>query len=133
MTQQAQGSFEVSTQPKPPSPGEGLARFSLEKRLHGDLEGVSRGEMLAGGDHTKGEAGYVAIEHVTGTLHGRQGGFALQHFATMSRAGRVLQVVVVPGSGSGELQGIAGTFTIVIAAGQHSYDFAYTLPDPPRP
>jgi hypothetical protein len=41
-----------------------------------------------------------------------------------------MQVVVVPGSGTGQLAGIEGTFTIVIASGKHSYDFAYTLPDP---
>jgi hypothetical protein len=128
MTGHAQGTFEVSTQPGAPEPAEGLARFRLEKQLHGDLEGVGRGEMLTGGDPTKGEAGYVAMERVTGTLQGRRGSFALQHFATMTKAGRVLQIVVVPGSGTGELTGIEGTFTISIAAGQHSYDFAYTLP-----
>jgi hypothetical protein len=39
-----------------------------------------------------------------------------------------LNVIVVPGSGIGELSGIAGTMTITIAAGKHSYDFEYTLP-----
>jgi len=37
-------------------------------------------------------------------------------------------VQVVPGSGTGELVGIAGTFTITIAGGVHSYDLEYTLP-----
>ena len=39
-----------------------------------------------------------------------------------------MQVIVVPGSGTGELKGIAGTFTIKIEGGQHFYDFDYTLP-----
>ena len=43
MAQQARGSFEVTIQPMSPGPGEGLSRFSLEKQLHGDLEGTSRG------------------------------------------------------------------------------------------
>jgi hypothetical protein len=42
-----------------------------------------------------------------------------------------LNISAVPGSGSGELAGISGTMTIVIAAGKHSYDFEYTLPPAP--
>jgi hypothetical protein len=40
-----------------------------------------------------------------------------------------LSVTVVPGSGTGELTGIAGTFAIEIAGGQHSYTLEYTLPE----
>jgi hypothetical protein len=61
-------------------------------------------------------------------LQGRQGGFALQQFATMDASGSKISVTVVPGSGTGELTGIAGTFRIEIAGGQHSYEFEYTLP-----
>jgi len=32
-----------------------------------------------------------------------------------------------PDSGTGELAGLAGTMTIVIADGKHSYEFDYTL------
>ena len=46
----------------------------------------------------------------------------------MDRSGPKMQVIVVPGSGTGELKGIAGTFTIRIEDGQHFYDFDYTLP-----
>ena len=42
--------------------------MSIDKQLHGDLEGTSKGEMLTGGDVAKGSAGYVAIEQFTGTL-----------------------------------------------------------------
>jgi len=74
-------------------------------------------------------AGYVAIEVVTGTLAGKHGSFALQHSATVDANGPRMTVTVVPGSGTGELKGIAGTFTIRIEGGQHFYDFDYTLPD----
>ncbi|MGB9409295.1 MAG: DUF3224 domain-containing protein [Terracidiphilus sp.] len=40
-----------------------------------------------------------------------------------------MSVTVVPGSATGELIGIAGTFTIHIENGKHSYDFEYTLPE----
>ena len=40
-----------------------------------------------------------------------------------------MQVIVVPGSGSGELNGIEGTFTIRVENGQHFYEFEYMLPE----
>jgi hypothetical protein len=124
----AQGTFTVKVVPQTPAPAEGLARFSIDKEIHGDLEATTKGEMLTGGDPKTGTAGYVAIEMVTGKLAGKQGSFALQHFATMDQNGPKMTVAVVPGSGTGELKGIAGTFTITIAGGQHSYDLDYTLP-----
>jgi len=128
MNHLARGTFTVDIQPLASPPAEGLSRFSIVKKIHGDIEGTSRGEMLAGGDYKLGAAGYVAIELITGVLQGRQGGFALQQFATMDASGSKINVTVVPGSGTGELIGIAGTFKIQIADGQHSYEFEYTLP-----
>jgi Protein of unknown function (DUF3224) len=83
--------------------------------------------MFAGGDPKQGGAGYAAIEVVTGTLSGKKGSFALQHSATMDQSGNKLSVIIVPGSGTGELNGITGTFDIKIADGQHSYDLEYTF------
>jgi hypothetical protein len=40
-----------------------------------------------------------------------------------------MTVLVIPGSGTGELKGVVGTFTIKIEGGAHSYDLEYTLPD----
>jgi hypothetical protein len=129
MTHHAHGTFTVNVKPLTPPPAEGLGRFSIDKQIHGDLEATTQGEMFSGGDPKQGAAGYVAIEVVTGTLAGKHGSFALQHSATMDAGGFKMSVTVVPGSGTGELKGIAGTFTIHIANGQHSYDFDYTLPE----
>lgn len=125
----AHGTFTVKVAPLTPAPAEGLSRYSIDKEIHGDLEATTKGEMFSGGDPKVGAAGYVAIEVVTGNLGGKHGSFALQHMATMDTSGQRMQVVVVPGSGTGELKGIAGTFTIVIAEGKHSYDLEYTLPE----
>jgi hypothetical protein len=38
-----------------------------------------------------------------------------------------MNVTVVPDSGTEELTGIAGTMTITIEGGKHSYSFEYTL------
>ena len=128
MIHHAHGTFEVKMQPLSPSPAEGLARMSIDKKVHGDLEATTKGEMISAGDPKAGAAGYVAMERVTGKLDGKSGSFALQHSATMDASGPKMQVIVVPGSGTGELKGIAGTLTITIADGKHSYELAYMLP-----
>ena len=129
LSHHAHGTFTVDLQPVAPAPAEGLSRFSISKQIHGDLEATSKGEMLSGGDFKSGAAGYVAIELITGALNGKHGSFALQHSATMDQSGQKMTILVVPGSGTGDFKGIAGTFIIHIDKGQHSYDMDYTLPD----
>ena len=129
MDHRARGTFTVDVKPLKPPPAEGLSRLSINKKMAGDLLGSTKGEMFSGGDQKKGVAGYVAIEVFTGTLAGKHGSFALQHMATMDHSGRNMSVIVVPGSGTAELTGISGTFTIDISNGIHSYDLQYSLPD----
>jgi hypothetical protein len=124
----AHGTFTVDIRPLTPTPAEGVGRFTINKKIRGDLEATTSGEMFTCGDPKQGAAGYVAIEVVMGTLDGKRGSFALQHFATMDGKGPQMQVIVVPGSGTGELKGIEGAFTIKIENGQHEYDLEYTLP-----
>jgi uncharacterized protein len=133
MTAHASGPFEVTISPqvdeKVGDPTVG--RMSIEKQFHGDLEAVSKGQMLAAMTETKGSAGYVAMERVTGTLRGRSGSFALQHTGTMDRGVPQLSVTVVPDSGTGQLAGLSGKMSINVVNGKHSYDFDYTLPEAP--
>jgi hypothetical protein len=129
MSHHAKGTFQVKTIPQPGDPAVdgGLGRLLLDKTFDGDLVATSKGTMLGFQAADKSGAGYVALEMVTGTLGGRQGSFVLQHSGTMRGSEMSLSVTVVPGSGTGELAGLAGTFTIIIEGKQHSYDFAYTL------
>jgi len=128
MTTQARGTFEVKLNPLSAHHADAkLGRMSIDKQFHGDLEGTSQGEMLSAMTDVKGSAGYVAIERVSATLHGRRGTFVLQHNATMNRGEPFLNIIVVPDSGSGELAGLSGSMRIVIADGRHSYEFDYTL------
>lgn len=133
MKQQARGPFDVKLQALEAynrDENAALGRRSIDKRFQGDLDATSRGEMLSAGGSVQGSAGYVAIERVTGTLHGRRGSFTLQHFATMTRGVPHLEIAVVPDSGSGELAGLSGSMKIVIAeGGKHSYEFDYELAD----
>lgn len=128
----ASGPFEVKLSPQKPDnkvvEEANLGRMSIDKQFHGDLEAVSKGEMLSAVTEVKGSAGYVAMERVTGTLGGRTGSFVLQHSGTMTRGEPQLSVTVVPDSGTGELAGISGSLTIRIVDKQHFYDFDYTLP-----
>ena len=131
MTVHATGPFEVKLLPQEPedkTDGSTLGRFSIDKEFHGDLEATSKGQMLSAGTDVKGSAGYVAIERVIGTLHGKRGTFVLQHNGVMTRGAPQLTIIVVPDSGTGELTGLSGTMQINIADGRHSYDFDYTLP-----
>jgi hypothetical protein len=126
----ARGTFTVEIKPLTPSPADGIARMSINKQIHGELEGTTTGEMFSAGDPRSGAAGYVAIEVVTGSLAGRTGSFALQHSGTMDRGEAEMTVLVVPGSGKDGLQGIAGVFTIQREGGKHLYDLEYSLPEP---
>ncbi len=131
VAQHAAGAFDVKVEAQgepDKAGGSTLGRYSLDKQYHGDLEATAKGTMLTAGTDVKGSAGYVAMERVTGTLQGRSGSFVLQHTATMTRGEPQLSITVVPDSGSGQLAGIAGKMTIIIAAGKHSYEFDYSLP-----
>ena len=127
----ATGSFEVSLQPlsnTEVSSDAMLGRLLLTKKFIGDLAASARGQMLSAGTSTKGSAGYVAIDQVTGTLEGRQGSFMLQHSGSMQRGVPSLSIRVVPDSGTDELMGISGTLSINVVDGKHFYDFLYSFP-----
>jgi hypothetical protein len=128
MTFHAAGTFDVKLTSQPRE-GEDWApaRMKIDKQFHGDLEAVSKGEMLSEGTPAQGSAAYVALERVTGKLRGRSGAFVLQHSATMTRGIPQLSITVVPDSGTGDLLGLTGRMAINIEAGKHSYDFDYAL------
>lgn len=128
MSARVAGSFEVKVIPQDDKLGDGISRMLLDKQYHGDLEGTSKGQMLAIGS-AKSSGVYVAIETFTGTLRGKTGSFSLHHTGIMTKAAPTLTISVVPDSGTGQLAGIAGKMTINIAPdGRHGYEFEYTLP-----
>ncbi len=134
MTQHARGPFEVKLTPQAlalehAAGGARLGRMAIEKQYRGELEASASGEMLSAMAPVQGSAGYVAIEKGSGTLGGRSGTFVLQHDATMTRGKPYLHVIVVPDSGTGELEGLSGSMNIVIEKdGAHFYELDYALP-----
>ena len=133
MTNHASGTFEVKVTPQPPESEVGdptVDRLSIDKQFRGDLEATSKGQMLAVRTEVEGSAGYVAMERVSGALHGRRGTFALQHSGVMTRGVPQLIITVVPDSGTDQLAGLDGRIRIDIVDGKHLYDFEYTLDEP---
>ncbi len=130
-----QGSFDVTLTPQADEPGTSdpaIARLSIDKRFHGDLDAVSKGQMQGVRTAVAGSAGYVALERVVGSLAGRSGSFVLQHSSTMARGVPTQSVSVVPDSGTEELVGLAGAMTIDVSDGAHSYSFEYWFEDQPE-
>lgn len=131
MTIHARGIFQADLQPQVTATSEitKIGHMLLDKQFDGDLNAISKGEMLSASNDA-GSAVYVAIERVTGTLHTRRGSFVLVHQGTMTPTIYSLIITVAPDSGTDELVGISGSMAITITNGQHFYEFAYTLNSP---
>jgi hypothetical protein len=131
MSTTAKGTFVVEVRPQGEPDtvaGVSLGRMALTKTLDGDLVGTGAGQMLTALTPVPGSAGYVAVERITGTLHGRRGSFVLQHSGSMAGGAQELSITVVPGSGTGELTGLTGRFHLRIDGGRHFYELDYALP-----
>lgn len=111
-----------------------LSRATVTKSFRGDLVGTSTAEVLmcqADQKDVAAGAGYIASEIVTGALCGREGTFVMQH-GGVSEIGGATRTYgnVVPGSGTGELEGLEGTVELQVdARGGHSIVMEFTLPD----
>lgn len=101
-------------------------RMLISKTYSGDLVGTGVGQMLSKRTDS-GASAYTAIEEVIGELDGKSGGFTLVHNGYMSAEEVRLDIVILPGSGSGELQGIRGTVNIIQGADGHKYEMNVQL------
>lgn len=126
----AKGTFEVKIVPLPTdvhSDMPTLGRLSLDKTFSGDLQATSKGQMLTGMTDVKDSAVYVAIEKVSGALQEKTGSFILHHRGIMNRGEQILEVLIVPDSGTEEFKGISGTMKIIIDGKKHLYELEYLL------
>ncbi|HKH93786.1 MAG TPA: DUF3224 domain-containing protein [Gemmatimonadaceae bacterium] len=127
MAGQAKGSFDVKITPQEGAADAPVARMLLYKEFHGALEAIAHGEMMAAHEPLTGAGVYVAIDRVTGTLDGRSGSFLIAHRGVRNADGQSLDIVIVPGSGTGQLAGITGTIGIEIVGKEHFYSVEYAL------
>ncbi len=128
MTIRATGKFEVKLVPQSTDgfdEGGALGRMTIDKVYAGDVVATSKGQMLMAMTSVKTSAAYVAVERVSGTVSGKRGTFAMHHTGVMKRGTPSLAVVIVPDSGTDELEGITGTLNIIIEQGEHSYELDY--------
>ena len=128
MPRQAKGSFDVTLTPQESATDAPVARMLLYKDFHGDLEAIAHGEMMAAHEPLTGAGVYVAVDRVTGTLDGRGGSFLMAHRGIRNADGQSLDIVIVPGSGTGQLTGITGTVGIEIVGKEHFYSVEYDVP-----
>ena len=104
-----------------------VSRVHISRTFSGDLEGESVAELLIAKSEAGG--GYVGNDRVTGSLQGKTGGFIFQHTGLMGPDGVTNTGTIVPGTGTGELAGIAGEGTMLAdEEGNHTLTLAYELP-----
>ncbi|EMD22668.1 DUF3224 domain-containing protein [Amycolatopsis azurea] len=99
-----------------------FSRVLLTKTFTGAVEGTSAVEMLTAVNETS--SAYVAFERLAVSVDGRKGGFVLHHSAGENGH----HLIVLPGSGHGELAGITGAAEIVQDdEGNHTFTLTYEL------
>ncbi|HEY3191788.1 MAG TPA: DUF3224 domain-containing protein [Solirubrobacterales bacterium] len=106
--------------------GAELSRVRISRTFTGDLEGESTAELMIA--KSEGGGGYVGHDRITGRLGGKSGGFVFQHGGIMGPDGVSNTGTIVPGSGTGELEGITGEGTMLADEdGNHTLTLQYEL------
>jgi hypothetical protein len=117
--------------------GPGLTQVTIKKTFSGgELEGESVGQgLFCGMSDPSAGAGYVVSERFIGKVKGRSGSFVIQHGGLMGPSVAPTTFGnIVPGSGRGELVGIAGTVEINQGEnGKHQMAMALTFPNSTKP
>jgi hypothetical protein len=104
-----------------------LSRVHISRTFSGDLDGSATAEILIA--KSEGGGGYTGHDLVTGKLNGKPGGFVIQHGGIMGPAGISNTGTIVPGTGTGELEGITGEGTLLAdEEGNHTLTLVYQLP-----
>ena len=105
-----------------------LTRATVTRTFTGDIAGEGHVEylMLYRSD---GSATFVGMERVVGQVAGRAGSFVLQRVGSFENGVATESYSVIPGSGTGELQGLRGEGTSAVGHGREhpltlDYEFA---------
>jgi Protein of unknown function (DUF3224) len=107
--------------------GTELQRVHISRTFTGDLEGTSTAEILIA--RSEGGGAYTGHDLIEGKLAGRSGTFVIQHGGIMGPEGISNTGTIVPGSGSGDLEGITGEGTLLAdEEGNHTLTLDYELP-----
>src|SRR3954470_20336900 len=101
-----------------------LSSVHISRTLTGHLEGDSTADILIA--KSEGGGTYTGQDLIRGSLGGRNGTFVIQHGGIMGPAGISNTGTIVPGSGTGELEGIEGEGTLLADdEGNHTLTLTY--------
>ncbi|WP_329389252.1 DUF3224 domain-containing protein [Streptomyces sp. NBC_01351] len=104
-----------------------LARASVTNSFSGAIEapGTSCSYTIAYTGETTGT--YAGMELLSGSVEGRKGTFALEERGEFDASGTRCRFEVVPGSGTGELTGLAGSGGFDHRHGEESVAYTFTF------
>ncbi|MBT0772517.1 DUF3224 domain-containing protein [Kineosporia sp. J2-2] len=89
--------------------GPAMSQVLVEKTFTGRMSGTSTARVLTAGSETG--QGYIGSERFEGTIDGRTGSLTYQHGGIMDGAEGSTFGTIVPGCGTGELEGVRGGIT----------------------
>jgi hypothetical protein len=121
----AKGTFDVKLTPQQDEETP-AGRMTIYKTFSGEMEGKGKGQMISK-RLENGTAVYFAIEEFEGTISGKSCSFTFMHKGAMSKESQSLEITILDGSGSGELETISGSMSVVQDGGAHSYELKYAL------
>jgi hypothetical protein len=100
-----------------------LTRAAVTKAFSGDIAGEGYAEYLMM-YRSDGSATFVGLERVVGHVGGKAGSFVLQRTGVFENGVAKESYFVIPGSGTGELQGLRGEGTSAVG---HGTEYPVTL------
>jgi hypothetical protein len=129
MKQSASARFAIkSWDEKPYSEGENqpkLTRASVTRTYSGDIAGEGQVEYLMM-YRSDGSATFVGLEQIVGEIGGKNGSFVLQRSGVFEDGQAKESYFVIPGSGTGELQGLSGDGTSAVGHGmEHPFSLNF--------
>ena len=103
--------------------GRKLTRAAVQKKFTEGVEGTGSLEYLM--IYTdEDSASFVGNERIEGSLGNLSGSFVLQHVGTFAEGVSKGSLNIVPGSGTGELEGLRGEGAFQFG---HAQEFTFTL------
>jgi hypothetical protein len=115
------------------SPTTKMTKASVEFAVKGELEGVALVEYLMyysdydDRDPHKSTAFYIGLTRFKGTIHGKSGSFVTEDLGKFDAGAATTKSTILPGSGTGELRGIAGSATSSATQQGSKFDLDYSL------
>ena len=104
-----------------------LTRATVTKTFTGDIEGEGHVEYLMM-YRSNGSATFLGLERIVGRIGDQSGSFVLQRLGVFEGGLAKESYSVVPGSATGELQGLRGDGSSAVGHGmEHPFTLVYEL------